>query len=158
MKSRKPSIIVAPGSIIREYTRNEAAHWMAQWLIAFGRRRGDVSVEPYLWHVFSFGCHLSVALDAARAEYGEAVAASHVVMTGEGDAAVATDERPTQCDRDEYLVFPPNLAWTMAFTHEDGWLGPFFARHHDYDRLNAENLAAIAKRQEAERARRDGWA
>lgn len=158
MNSRKPAIVFAPGSVIRAYSREEAAHWRAQWLDAFGRQRGDVCVDPYLWHVFSFGCHPSVALDAARAEYGKAVASTYVVMAGESDAAAATDERPAQCNHDEYLVFPPNLAWTMVFTHEDGWLGPFFARHRDYDRLNAENLAAITKHQETERARRNGWA
>lgn len=56
------------------------------------------------------------------------------------------------------LVFPPNFAWTMAFTHEDGWLGPFFATHPNVDRLDAANLAQIRKQRELVEARAKGWA
>jgi hypothetical protein len=49
------------------------------------------------------------------------------------------------------------MAWTMAFTHEDGWLGPYFARHASYQNLNAENLAMIRKAKKAEEARLKGW-
>jgi hypothetical protein len=45
----------------------------------------------------------------------------------------------------------------MAFTHEDGWLGPYFARHASYQGLNAENLAKILKAKKAEEARLKGW-
>jgi len=157
MRSRKSASAIGYGSVIHTYTRAEAAHWRERWLDAFGRQRGDVCVDPYAWHVFSFGCYPNVALDEARAEYREAVAATYVVIDGDRGHAVATGERPSLAERGEYLVFPPNLAWTMAFTHEDGWLGPFFARHRDYERLHEENLAAIRKQQEAERARRNGW-
>ena len=150
MKSQRSAIAIRPDAVIRAYGRAETAHWMEQWLDAFGRECGDVCVDPYAWHVFSFGCHPSVALDAARAEYREAVAALYVVVDGDRGHAVETDERPSLREKGEYLVFPSNFAWTMAFTHEDGWLGPFFARHRDYDRLHEDNLAAIRNRHAAE--------
>jgi hypothetical protein len=56
------------------------------------------------------------------------------------------------------LIFPQNLAWTMAFTHEDGWIGPFFARNPRFQSLNAENLAKIRKARDADQARQKGWA
>lgn len=45
----------------------------------------------------------------------------------------------------------------MAFTHEQGWLGPYFAKHPDYARLDAANRARIRKREDAARARERGW-
>lgn len=68
-----------------------------------------------------------------------------------------TDQRPTRVDWADCVVFPPNMAWTMAFTHEDGWIGPIFARHPQWEPLNAANLSQIRKRQEVEMARRNGW-
>jgi hypothetical protein len=49
----------------------------------------------------------------------------------------------------DYAIFPPNLAWTMAFTHHDFGYGergpPHFACHPDYVRLNEENRAILEK-------------
>jgi hypothetical protein len=45
----------------------------------------------------------------------------------------------------------------MAFTHEDGWLGPYFARHERFSELNRENEMKIRKAREAEVARLKGW-
>jgi hypothetical protein len=28
----------------------------------------------------------------------------------------------------DIYVWPDGLEWTMAFTHEDGWFGPYFSR------------------------------
>lgn len=61
----------------------------------------------------------------------------------------------------DYCVFPANLAWTMAFTHEDGWLGPYFAKHPDYSKLIAQEaeLHSIRQRKnrEIKRAKQNGW-
>jgi hypothetical protein len=45
----------------------------------------------------------------------------------------------------------------MAFTHEEGWLGPYFARHPAFARLNVENVAAVRKAEEAAVAKLKGW-
>lgn len=70
---------------------------------------------------------------------------------------ITTNQRPENCSLADYYVFPPNLAWTMAFTHEDGWLGPYFARHRDFEALDRENDARVRKEREAEAARLKGW-
>lgn len=57
----------------------------------------------------------------------------------------------------DFYVFPSNLAWTMAFTHEDGWLGPYFARHRNFTELNKANLEKIRKLHQAEAAHLKGW-
>jgi hypothetical protein len=63
---------------------------------------------------------------------------------------VSTDVLPASSSWSDYYVFPPDFAWTMAFTHEAGWLGPYFARHPDYERLHR-------KAQKAAVAREKGW-
>jgi hypothetical protein len=45
----------------------------------------------------------------------------------------------------------------MAFTHEDDWLGPYFARHPHYDQLNRQNLQALRKAEQAAFAKLKGW-
>jgi hypothetical protein len=74
------------------------------------------------------------------------------------DEGVITNLRPTTASIGDYLVCPLNWAWTMAFTHEDDSLGPYFAVHRDYDRLQASNVKAMRKRREAEVAKQRGWA
>lgn len=43
----------------------------------------------------------------------------------------------------DYHIFPKNFAWSMAFTHEDGWIGPKFFMHPNYVKLNRANEKAI---------------
>lgn len=45
----------------------------------------------------------------------------------------------------------------MVITHEDGWLGPYFARHALFKELNAENLTKLQKNCQVELARQWGW-
>ena len=61
----------------------------------------------------------------------------------------------------DFYVFPPDLAWTMAFTHEVGWLGPYFAKHPNYEALVAkakqQRVVNDRKLKELERAKHQGW-
>lgn len=41
----------------------------------------------------------------------------------------------TQIPRLDCYVFPKNMAWCMAFTHEAEWIGPFFLMHREYRKL-----------------------
>jgi hypothetical protein len=69
--------------------------------------------------------------------------------------------RPQACNLTDSYVCPPTRAWTMAFTHEDGWLGPYFAVHPDDEALNKKNLKQVhdteRKQHEVARARSKGW-
>lgn len=60
-------------------------------------------------------------------------------MSNDGGPAIFTDLRPTNLNYHDVYVFPQNIAWTMTFTHKEGWLGPYFAKHAIYSALEKEN-------------------
>lgn len=157
MTTKRVAPTVAPGQITRAFEKAEVAELVALWLAAFGANRHGVSARAYMWHVFSFERYPSVSGVVAHSEYEKHVAPEYIVLSNERDVALETDVRPVLCSLSDYLVFPRNLAWTMAFTHEDGWLGPYFARHKMFSTLNAANLAQVQKRREAEQAKLKKW-
>ena len=110
-----------------------------------------------MWHVFSAGRYPCLAGVEAQAAYRQQSAAEYIVLSNDRDYAFITDLLPESCVLFDFLVFPPNFAWTMAFTHEAGWLGPYFARHEQYSALEAENQAKIRKAKESELAKLKGW-
>ena len=148
---------IEPGTVLSEFTRHEAAELATRWLEVFGRDRFGINTGAFLWHVFSYGRTPSLALGAAWAAYEQQACRDYVVLSNERDAALVTDQRPTRTPFRDALVFPRNFAWTMALTHEDGWLGPYFARHPQHERLDAENAAGMKKARAIEQARLKGW-
>lgn len=156
--SRKHSgIEVKPGNILRHYSEEGAADLVALWLDAFGRNKQGVNAKAYLWHIFSYGRYPSVSGSDALAQYKEQCAPEYIVLSNDRKFAFATDALPEECNLSDYYVFPLNLAWTMAFTHEDGWLGPYFARHGNFAVLDEENRNKLRKAREAEMAKLKGW-
>jgi len=149
-------IEIQPGSVLRSYSPGESQQLAVQWLATFGGS-GAPNTKSYMWHVLSFGAYPSLSLQEASTQYELQVAPSFVVLSNDRHQAVETDLRPTSCSESDFLVFPPNMAWTMAFTHEDGWLGPYFAKHSQYDKLNQENIGKIEKARAIEQARQKGW-
>jgi len=149
-------IAIEPGAVLRAYSSAESKQLAARWLSTFGGS-GAPDTKSYLWHVFSFQAYPSLSGQEARTEYDLQVAPRFVILSNDRDQAVETDVRPTTCSESDFLIFPPNMAWTMAFTHEDGWLGPYFAKHSQYSKLNQENIDQIAKAQAIEQARQKGW-
>ncbi|KQU67164.1 MULTISPECIES: DUF4275 family protein [unclassified Rhizobacter] len=149
--------LVTPGRVTSTFTKPEVAALVAQWLEVFGLDRFGVNARAYLWHVFSNERYPSVSGEAAQAAYDQQQAPGYIVLSNDRDLAFTTDQRPARAMLRDYQVFPPNLAWTMSFTHEDGWLGPYFAKHPQYDKLNAANLAKLQKAHDIEAARRKGW-
>jgi hypothetical protein len=93
--------------------------------------------------------------------YTQQITNEVVVLSNNCLSAVVTDALPKNCNLMDYFVFPTNLAWTMAFTHEDGWLGPYFAKHPNYDALVLQEIergrAIQRKAQEIARAKQEGW-
>lgn len=157
MARRRSQLSVAPGGVISLLSKDEVAGLYGEWERAFPADRRDIHVEDFAWHVFSSERYASVSGDAAIAEYNRHEALRYVVLSNERDQGLVTDQRPTTVSISDYLVCPQNWAWTMAFTHEDGWLGPYFARHRDYDKLEAANRAGLRKRDEADVAKERGW-
>jgi len=158
MSNKPEALIVRPGRVLRTLSKAEAAALASAWLRVFRPQREGTGVKHYLWHVFGKNGYESLCGEAALAAYARREAPEYLVLSNDRCFAFATDQRPEKIDLPDCLVFPANLAWTMAFTHEDGWLGPYFATHPDVDRLDAANLAQTRKRRELEAARAKGWA
>lgn len=155
-----PDGIVAPGSSVRLCSEEETAALTAAWLAVFGANREGIHAtgrKGFLWHVFSAGRYPCVEGEEARSRYRLQRAAEYVVLPHGGSAAVAADSLPQEVQLADYCVFPPNLAWTMAFTHEAGMDGPYFATHARFDELNKSNLALLRKKLAADAARTNGW-
>jgi len=154
--ARPEAPVVRPGRVLRVLPEAEASALATAWTGVYGRQ--GFNMKAYLWHVFSGGGCDCLRGKAALAAYATREAPEYLVLSNDRRFAIATDLRPDEIDLSDALVFPPNLAWTMAFTHEDGWLdGPFFATHPDVMRLDAATLAQIRKRREIEAARAKGW-
>ena len=111
-----------------------------RWREAFAgpvKRRHRVWVyRGYDWHAFSYGLTPSVslqpALEAYRAAFREGLRKGRrrevYLMPEDLPAFRCRAAEPPDLSKQECLVCPEGLDWTMAFTHEDGWLGPFFSR------------------------------
>lgn len=140
-----------PGPVLRVLGPEEAALWRNRWREVFAAGAPDRLTRRFLWHSLSSGHYPALAKAEARASYESQEAAEYIVLCNEQNRAVVTAVRPVGSGWDDAYVFPPNLAWTMVFTHEDGIDGPFFARHSRHEMLQAENRATLRKRGEAQR-------
>lgn len=158
---RKPDLEVGQGRTIRRFSEQEARQLVGEWINVYAKSAEGANIEAFLWHTFSSGAFPSVCKREAQLRYAEQVAPEIIVLSNDRVSALLTDSLPTQCSVSDYLVFPRNLAWSMAFTHEDGWLGPYFAKHPRHEALVAENIRSSRDMQrkalESERAKREGW-
>jgi hypothetical protein len=118
-------------------------------------------IRQYLWHTFSSENYPAVSGDEAEECYAAQSVDEVVVLSNDRDSALLTNALPTWCSQMDYCVFPLDLSWTMAFTHEAGWLGPYFAKHPDHnlllDQANRQRQAKARKSQGLERAKKNGW-
>jgi hypothetical protein len=160
-RRHKLELEVEPGRLLRQFTEDEALQFTNQWINVYAQNAQGANLKAFLWHTFSSGAYPSVCKQEAERLYAQQLAAELVVLSNDRRSAVLTDALPTKCDVMDFLVFPTNLAWTMAFTHEDGWLGPYFAKHKNYDALVAQELERVRAQQrkaaEIEHAKQKGW-
>lgn len=157
MSKRSSAPEVGPGRVLRAFDVEATAGLVEQWLAVFGADRHGVNAKDYLWHIFSAERYPSLSGDAALAMYGTQTEAEYIVLSNDRKHAFSTDVRPDSCSLSDWYVFPPDLAWTMCFTHEDGWLGPYFAMHSGYAARKEADIAKLRKAREIEEARRKGW-
>jgi hypothetical protein len=155
--SKHRELQVEPGRVVRRYSEGETASFLAMWLEAFGKNRHGVNAKAYLWHIFSAGRYPNVSGAEALNQYKLQAAPEYIVLSNDRELAFETDVPPARCSLSDYYIFPANMAWSMAFTHEDGWLGPYFARHSNFAALNEANISRLRKASEAEAARLKGW-
>jgi len=120
----------------RALTRDEKQTYDRKWLETFARRvkkqTGQWVYNGYMWHTFSF-------------EFVKARSGAEAIQLYEGEKSTKylilsdQDRHPSYlCDGmeligaevfdDDYYVVPFDYEWTMAFTHEQPELGPYFVR------------------------------
>jgi hypothetical protein len=155
--AKQDTPLVKPGRIVRELSEAEAADLTTAWLEVYGQRGKGLNLKAYLWHVFSGGGYESLSGKEAHAAYATREASEYLILSNDRRTAFVTDVRPDWTYLSDCYVFPQNFAWTMAFTHEDGWLGPYFATHPDVERLDAADVAQRRKQREIDAARAKGW-
>jgi hypothetical protein len=106
--------------------------WRETFAAAVKLRTGKSVHLGFEWHAFSYefsrSKHGPRGLALYLAEFAPEV---YVVPEDEdGDAFLCRTASPldfSDC-RTDVLVFPPELNWTAAFTHEQPELGPYFSR------------------------------
>jgi hypothetical protein len=86
----------------------------------------------YEWHAFSYDFSRSKRGARGLALYlAQVVPEVYVVPESDTECAFVCRARAfldfSDCQTD-ILVFPPELDWTVAFTHEQPELGPYFSR------------------------------
>jgi hypothetical protein len=122
--------------IVHVLDDREAGAFQQRWRETYCRQlhadEGSWSVGGFDWHVFSGGFARRIAdgaaLEAFRAEPdGEVVVVSSWTKESPEGWVLARKPQLEELRRD-LTVSPRSLAWTMAFTHEHGWLGPYFSR------------------------------
>lgn len=140
--------------ILRRLSKEEWARVAKQWSDVF-------TPDKYpLGYPLSQSFPNLLTSNAALEAYRQHLAPEYIVMGlhawwgHEGVFVTNVRPEPYPGSPSDYAVFPPNLAWTIGFTHHDFGYGecgpPHFARHPDYVRLNEENRATLEKLRHAE--------
>jgi hypothetical protein len=123
----------------------------------FCKNKQGANTKQFLWHIFSGGRYPFDEGELAKIKYEQHIAPEYVVMPNADTAAILTTGKPAKGVTPDCYIFPINMAWTMAFTHEDGWLGPYFALNPDYKKLNQVNEEYRKKIQQIVIAKQKGW-
>jgi len=142
------------GSILKELTPDEINQELVKWDEIYcpllKKQKNDIYYHQFKWHVFSYDKYTSLEGDKAISAYNNQTALEYYVVpqlnTWPKEVGFITDELPSSelaKEQKDFYVFPKNMAWTMAFTHENGWLGPYFAKHVNYNKLAKKNTQAV---------------
>jgi hypothetical protein len=124
------------GASVTLIDRRERWRLMQLWRETFARpvkeKTGRWVYHGLDWHTFSWKFCKSKSGFRAVIEYlSEKAKTVYVVSQDETQTAFScASETPidfSECGTDVY-VFPEDYAWTIAFTHEEPQIGPFFSR------------------------------
>lgn len=161
MRNKKSSVIQTfhPNIAIADICSKEQTKKIrTDWIKIYGKNGSDTGMNQFLWHVFSKKAYACLSREQAEKMYQSHTASAYVMMPNDrSENIVITHTKPTRMAYCDVYIFPKNFAWTMAFTHEDDWMGPYFAKHPNYDLLQQDNLKALSKAKAAEYARKKGW-
>lgn len=148
-------------SILQVFSKAEAKEWEERWRAVYAAHGTAPALGRYLWHTFSYAAYPSVSGEDAEQQYAQHRDEEVIVLSNDRKTAFRVAAPPVSDWVIDFYVFPSDLAWTMAFTHEDGWLGPYFAKHPNYEakmeKARQQQLAADRKALELSRAKQKGW-
>lgn len=114
--------------------------WLSRFAKEVKEQTGKWVHNKYKWHTFSFSFHPSTHGIDALEEYSVQRTTRFVIF----------DESLQECYQcvgnslpdltklyDDHYVSHPDMCWTMAFTHEQPTLGPYFAKFDSYVRQSS---------------------
>ena len=157
MRKMNLEIECKPSNVLKVYSKEETWAIEKAWMDVYCKNKQGFNTKDYKWHIFSGGRFPSISGEKALTKYRSQNAAKYIVMSNDHELAILTDLKPESCNLSDYYVFPVNMAWTMAFTHEEGWLGPYFAFHPNFGALEKENEQLLEKKRQKEIAKQKGW-
>lgn len=118
--------------------------WLAVFCPSRKSFKGIKRFKTYMWDIM--GCDLD--REEAIDFYSKLEAPRYIIMEdcfGCDNKEVYIVSRKPKSNEGlrDFHVFPKNLAWSMAFTHEDGWIGPQLSKSKDFEKLNTQNVRAM---------------
>ena len=112
----------------------------------YKQNKGPGSLVKYRWDFIDPDLTGLDAFEYYKSQIGYEFLIMHEDFSIEVGEILVAQSLPYSGDElelDDLYVFPRNLAWVMAFTHEAPYIGPFFKKHRDYQRLNQKNMQAV---------------
>ena len=153
----KSEIEIQPGKILKTFSKEETESIEKKWTGVFCKNKQGFNTKAFKWHIFSGSGYPSTDGEISRQDYLNQISVEYIVIGDDHEPAIKTDLKPIESNISDFYVFPENMAWTMAFTHEEGWLGPYFAKHPKYDILNAENMKRVENEWKKLISKEKGW-
>jgi hypothetical protein len=107
--------------------------WRHVYAVGLHSATGKWTYLGFDWHVFSYNHARALAREKALFAYRALSAPPRLIICPHDERLPAIEivgaSMPDFYNSGlDIYVWPPDLAWTMAFTHEDGWLGPYFSQ------------------------------
>jgi hypothetical protein len=124
------------GAEVVELAQHERWSWQQRWRETYAQtvkiRTGKWVYSGYDWHAFSWKFTVARQGADAVALYLAERDRSLIVVPESIRLAAFRLERASPIDftacMEDIEIFPPDLKWTVAFTHEQPDIGPFFCR------------------------------
>ncbi len=122
---------LSPTRLEQKTVEDHAQRWRATFAARTQEATGSPTHEGFDWHSFSYDFVFALSGEAARDEYRDKQRAqSFVVLVGPtmSDGFSCEAETLPWFDGEglDVYVVSGAFTWTMVFTHEADWCGPYF--------------------------------
>ena len=127
-------VLSRSGATFTPLPEREAWSIQAAWRDMFWSRAREAGLtrghNQFQWNAFTIGGCPAIRGNRALAEYERQRLAEYIVWSENPEVPMyrCAGGNPPVFSGNDVHVFPVDIAWSMSFTHEDGWVGPFFAR------------------------------